>query len=147
MMRRIPLKGLGLVIALLGVIAAGSLINFWPGGADARGTSMRVSGPPTIAPATAAAIPTTPICPGSPECSKWGPSTIAMNVSSYSGAWDETRGGLPLSYWRNRFKGDEGDLVDPFLGSQHFHLSLKEWANADPSATYIVVTFKRTATP
>jgi hypothetical protein len=50
--------------------------------------------------------------------------------------------GHTLAELRKWFGGDEFDLVDPF-GRQPHHVSLKQWASADPQKTYIIISFQR----
>jgi hypothetical protein len=48
--------------------------------------------------------------------------------------------GILLEELRKRFGGDEGEMIDPFLGQKH-SISLKPWSHLDPTTTYISIAF------
>lgn len=51
--------------------------------------------------------------------------------------------GHPLAAFREALGGNEGEIIDPFLGGSH-PLSLVPWVDADPDTTYLRVSFRFT---
>lgn len=49
--------------------------------------------------------------------------------------------GMSLAQLRTLFGGEEGAIVDPFLGQTHL-VSLAPWAELDPDQTYLHFAFK-----
>ena len=143
-MRHLPRRNLGLTIAFVGALLVGSSLFVWP-----HLTSASREAPVTVITSThtvaSQANASAPMCPGSPHCDAWMAGTVTVSVTAYVGPRDTARGGgQTLAYWRKSFGGDEGDLTDPFFGNVH-HISLKPWATADPTNTYVVIQFTAAA--
>ena len=48
--------------------------------------------------------------------------------------------GFSLRELRERFRGDEGEVVDPWGG--HHRVSLSEWSSTDPDQTFLDISFE-----